>query len=110
MAQDTVWVLESPINVVEGASPKFAITISNPSSSTPPALSNPSTKIYKNGTDVSATCLTGSSSVTGNVVILPTIGSLQGDNVYVVAVTVDIDNVTDVKKIQLIVQRPGQEQ
>ncbi len=110
MAQDTVWVLESPINIVEGASPKFAITISNPSSSTPPVLSNPVTTIYKNNTDVSATCLTGSSSVTGNVVILPTVGSLQGDNTYILNVKVDIDNVTDVKKIMLIVQRPGQEQ
>lgn len=103
----SIWVNESPITVVEGAEPVYTITVDGVTS----IAASPTAKIYKAGTDVTSTNMpTGSASASGNIITLPTIKNLVGGNVYVVVATFTGDGVKDIRKIMLIVQKPGDEQ
>jgi len=63
----------------------WATTVSAPTSVT----------VYKNGTDVSSTVLSGSNSVSGTNLTLKALGSLTGGESYIIDIVVSVDGVTD---------------
>lgn len=102
-----VWVNESPIYLTAGDSAPYAITLEQAS-----AISNTSAKIYKGGTDYTSTYMSGATSVSGNVVTLPTIGSpnaLVGGERYVAELTATVDGIVTIKACMFIVRLNGSE-
>lgn len=64
-------VLESPLTILPGMQPIFAINIAGAGT-----LTSPTMKLFKGSKDVSATNLTGSMSISGTVVTCKQITSL----------------------------------
>lgn len=67
------------------------------------------TSIYKNGSDVTSTNMTGTSSISGTIINLPTCISLVGGNTYIIACVFTADGVQAVRKIKVVVQKDGDE-
>lgn len=97
------WTPESPR--MHAASDEFTITDTLVGGTTITAISS---KIYLNGTDVTATNMpAGSGSYSGNSYVTPVIKLLKGGNVYVVATVVTIDGIKVTRKVELRVQKDG---
>lgn len=97
-------VNESPIYLTAGESRPFTVTFEQASS-----VATTSAKIYKNGSDSTGTNMTGSTSVSGNVVTLPTISALIGSERYVVELTATVDGIIRIVAFMLIVRLNGAE-
>lgn len=97
--------LTDPVIRREGDSVAFAITVSGATTITSPTMT-----MYKEGssTDISSTYLTGSTSVSGNVIVTKTTtGLIRGD--YIVSVSATVDGQTYVvATIPFIVKRRGE--
>lgn len=94
-------ILESPLTVLGGQSPQYAINI--PGSGT---LASPTMKLYKGSKDVSSTCLSGSMSISGRSITTKTFINLSpGDWVFYIYFT---DNgVADERFCRFYVPREG---
>ena len=103
-AYDT-WLIESPIDAIEGESLTFTITYEGATT-----CSSPTALAYRNKTSVTATVFpTNTPTASGNVVTLsPLTGMLHGN--YVVAVTATVDGNVQVRKFQVRVGRDEDEQ
>lgn len=101
--EDEPWVVESPQALVVGEGPIFTITYPWASS-----LSSAGCNIYKDGTDVTSTNMTGSTSTSGNVQTLKTLQSLVKGR-YVLLANVTISSSVVYRKCLLIVQDKGDE-
>lgn len=99
-----VTVNESPIHLTAGESRAYTVTFEQAST-----VASTSAKIYKGGTDSTATYMSGSTSVSGNVVTLPTISSLIGGERYVVELAATVDGQSLIKVLMLIVRLAGSE-
>lgn len=101
---DTIWINESPVDLTEGDQPTYSITFDDATT-----VASGSLAIYKNGSgsDISVTnsMTNGSFAYSGNVVTLPTLKNLVGGNRYVVAITITVDSVVEVRKLELVVQK-----
>lgn len=98
----SIWLLESPIYLVEGAAP--TVTVTFPWATT--VSGTTTNEIYKDGssTDGAATYLTGSTSVSGNTTTLQQYKDLvPGKYVHVINATVD--GVADTWKLGIVVQK-----
>ena len=100
----TSWVNEGPQWGVEGEALVFTMTLQGAMSIT----GTPTAKCYKDGTDVSSTNLSGSCSVSGLTITLPTLGALTGGR-YVLAVTSSVDGRTEIHKLLVYAQNAEDE-
>lgn len=96
------YVRESPITMIEGESAPFTLTIPGDS----PAVSGPSQAVYNAETDVSSTCLSGSTSATGAVVTTKTVGTLKGGETYILTMTQTVDGRVDIYLLEIRVLFP----
>ena len=105
MATTDIWVIESPIDAVEGESLTFTITYEGATTA-----SSPTAVAYRNKTsDTSIVFPTNTPTGSGNVVTLsPLTGLVHGK--YVVAVTATVDSQTQVRKFMVRVGRDEDEQ
>jgi len=102
---DGIWANEGPQPVVEGE-------IITPTATVPYAsVSSGTHNAYKNGTDISAACLSGAVSVTGNVITgkVFTVQAGYGGSDIVHQIAADCDGQHLVFKISTPVSKPGQE-
>ena len=98
------WVRESPIDMVQGESRYFVLTIPGASSIT----GTPSLAIYNQGADTSATNLSSTSGTTdgASTVTTSTVQAVKGGEEYVLAITATVDGRTDVYLCKFIVSFP----
>ena len=103
---DDSWVVEKDQVMVEGEALTWSVDFIGAT-----AVSSPSSKVYKNGSDYSSTVQSGSVSVSGTVATLKTITAQGGDggSNYVVAVTANVDGNTEIRKFIIRVVRPEDE-
>ena len=105
MSADGIWVNEGPQHVVEGETVTFTITVPYAT------VSSGAHKAYKNNTDVTSACLTGSETVSGNVItgcaFTPQSGYGGSDIVHELTATCDGQVLKF--KISTPVSKPGQE-
>lgn len=101
-----IWVVERDQVMIEGEALTFSVTFVGATT-----VSGPSSKVYKNGNDVSGTVQSGSDSVSGNVVTLKTITAQadDGGGVYVVVVSATVNGNTEKRKFKINVVDPGEE-
>lgn len=80
VASNTLEVLESPLTLLPGMEPLFAVNVAGTGT-----IDTPTMKLYKGTKDISSTNLTGSLSVSGRSVICKKItGLTPGDYVFYV--------------------------
>ncbi len=104
---DSLYVAESPIALVSGEQPIFSLTWTGKSEG-----SAPSAKIYRNGIDVTASNMSGSSTISGAtppVQMLPAISGLIGGERYVVVATATVDGNTEPQKLLINCVLPGRQ-
>lgn len=106
--QNDIWVIESPINIVEGAT--IPLTVTFPWATAVTTV--PTVEIYKDGssTDSAATYMpSGSHTASGNTQTLKPLTALIPGK-YVIVMNSTVDSVLDVWKIQANVQKQEQMQ
>ena len=93
---------EKDIAMVEGESIAFQIEYIGASS-----VSSVTYKVYRRRSDITATVMTGSATVSGNIVTLPSLTPIDGDGkkYYGLAVTATVDGSTFVTKASIKVLR-----
>jgi len=84
------YVIESPVTMVEGASCAFTIQVVGATT-----VASPTCVIYNNQQDTSSTNLSGSASVSGNVITTKIVGDLKGGETYVLNTSATVDGRTD---------------
>ena|SRR5688572_25610244 len=83
VASNTLEVLESPLTLLPGMEPEYALQVEGSGT-----LASPTMKLYKGTKDVSSTNLTGTMSVSGRSIVLKKItGLTPGDWVFYVYFT-----------------------
>jgi hypothetical protein len=95
------WVIESPVTMVEGSSAAFTIQVVGATT-----VASPTCAIYNNQQDTSSTNLTGSASVSGNVITTKIVGTVKGGERYILATTATVDGRTDVYLLEIRVIFP----
>ena len=100
MAENKVWILESPISLASGAEPVYTVVFDGATT-----CASPTAKIFQGSTDKTSTNMSGSATASGNVVTLPKVVNLVGGLTYVIVLTVTVDSIVTVKKAQLEVQK-----
>jgi len=101
---ESIFATESPIKAIEGSTITLACTFWA-------AVTSPSAKVYRNGTEVTSTVMpAGSASASGSVATLKPLTALVGGARYVVAVSGTVSGDIHVKKIEVIVGRDEDEQ
>ena len=97
-----IWLEESPIHLVEGATPTYTITFPWASAVT----GTPTLEVYKDGssTDSSATYMTGSVTVSGNTLTWKAFQALVPGK-YVLVINATVDGVLDVWKLGIDVHK-----
>ena len=104
MTYNAPFALESPLHIVEGE--EFRLTcIWMPGTN----ITAASVKVYRNSTDVTSTCTSGSTTYSENTVVTPTIKNLSGNSKYIVAVLFTSGS-KYIRKIQLNVQKDEKKQ
>jgi hypothetical protein len=106
--QTQLWLAESPIDVVEGSTLVYNITWTGKS-----AGASPAAKIYHNNQDVTATYMTGASTISNGtppVQVLPSISGLVGGEEYVVVISAVVDGNTEVHKLLIRCVKAGDSQ
>ncbi|MEN8242169.1 MAG: hypothetical protein ABFS17_09635 [Chloroflexota bacterium] len=103
-----IWLAESPLTMIEGEEIAFSVEWVGAVN-----LSDPGTKVYKDGVDVSASVMLSGDSdeVSGNVQTMRRITALPGDggSRYVVEVGANVDNNLEKRKLLIEIVRPGEE-
>ena len=102
---DGIWVNEGPQPVVEGEVVTFTLTVPYAS------VSSGAHSAYKNGTDISSSCLSGAVSVSGNVITAKvfTANAGYGGSDIIHQIGADCDGQHLIFKISTPVSKPGQE-
>lgn len=103
---DAIWVVEREQAMLEGEAIAFSVTFIGATT-----VASPSSTVYKNGTDISETVLSGSDSASGSTITLKTITAQEGDggSVYVVVASAAVDGNTEKRKFLIRVAKPSQE-
>ena len=96
------YVLESPVNMTEGESWAYNLTLPG----SPTITGTPTAKMYNNETDTSATNLSGAASASGSVITTPILQALKGGEDYTLAVTAVVNGRTEVHKCVINVGHP----
>jgi hypothetical protein len=103
-----VWLLESPVKMIEGEEIAFSVEWSGAAH-----VDTPASKVFKNGADISGDVMTSgdADTVSGNIQTLKRITALNGDggSRYVVEVSATVDNNLEKRKLLIQVIRPGDE-
>ena len=100
---EAIWILESPVHVVEGISIPFTITF--PWATTVSA--SPTVEIYKDGssTNTASTYMpSGSHSVSGNTLTMKNLTAVVPGK-YVLVINATVDGVADVWKLGVVVHK-----
>ena len=101
----SVWVDESPIEVVSGTSYTLSLTWLGASSVTVTSVT-----IYRAGTDVSSTNMpAGSHSASGNVATFKPLTALVANTVLILSIVCAVDSNTEVRKLRVMVKQPATE-
>ena len=99
-----IFILESPISLTEGDKPTYSIVLSGATT-----IASATVEIYKNGSGSNiATTLSmtsGNFSYGVGSLTTPTFQNFVGGNKYVAVITVTVDGVVEVRKIQFNVQK-----
>ena len=103
---DDVWVIEKDQTMVEEEALTFSVQFLGATT-----VASPETKCYKNGSDYSATALSGSDSASGDTVTCKTVTAQADDagSVYVIAVKVLVDGNTEMRKFLIRIVGPADE-
>ena len=105
MSESVTFPTEVPIPLTEGEKPSYTCTVVGATT-----ISGASVAIYKNGSGSNlATTLsmtTGSFAYGTGYFTTPTFQNFKGGNKYVAVITLTIDGIIDVKKIQWVVAKP----
>ncbi len=107
MTDDVIWLIESPEEAIEGDVLKYSVTWEGASSLTSPTLT-----VYRDGTDVTVTVVSGSTTASGNVLTLGTITAQANDGgkTYVAVVKATVDSAsTEQRKFAIQVVKPSAE-
>ena len=108
MKEKEIWLIESPVTMVEGEVVAYSIDWLGASK-----VESAVVKVYKNGTDVSdTTMISGDSNViSGNVLTCKKITALtdDGGSRYVVVIQCDVDNNTEIRKLLIQIVKPSDE-
>ena len=99
-----IWLDESPQYMIEGETTPFVITYRGVTT-----VSSPTNTLYLDGSDVSSTSLSGSTTASGNVVATRSITAVAGPNRYILAVAATADAQTQINKLLVIVGDPADE-
>jgi hypothetical protein len=103
--REDIWLNESPVVLVAGASRTYTITYEGVA-----AVTSPSAIAYKDSTDVSGTVFpAGSITASGATVTLKPLTGLLGGEVYVIAITATADGNLDVRKLKVLAVEPSDE-
>lgn len=98
-----IWVVEREQTMIEGEAIGFSVNFMGATT-----VSDPGSAVYKNGTDISGTVMSGSDSVSGSTVLLKTITAQVGDGgeTYVVVVSATVDGNTEKRKFIIRIVDP----
>lgn len=101
---DDIFANECPIPLTEGDKPSYTCTIEGSTT-----LSGASVAIYKNGSgsdiSTSLSMTSGSFAYGGGYFTTPTFQNFIGGNNYVASITLTVDGVIEVRKIEWHVQK-----
>ncbi len=108
MDGSSIWVLESPVVMVEGEAIAWSVEFLGATE-----VSEPASTVYKNGADVTdEVCISeDEDSVSGATVTLKTITAKSGDggHSYIVVVQALVDGNLEMRKLEIGLVRPGDE-
>ena len=101
---DEIFIIESPISLTEGDQPAYTIIFSGATT-----LSGATVEIFKNGSGsniaTSLSMTVGSFAYGVGSLDTPVFRNFVGGNKYVATITVTVDNIVEVRKIQFDVQK-----
>ena len=99
-----IWVIESPVTMVEGESIAYSVDWLGASK-----VENPAVTVYKNGQDVTSSVMVSGDAhvISGNVLTMKkiTAGASDGGARYVVVVECGVDNNTERRKLLIQVAK-----
>lgn len=97
------FVIESPVDMIEGESRAFNLTIPD----SPTITGTPAIAIYNQETNTSATNLSATTgSASGSVVTTSTVQSVKGGETYFLHITATVDGRTDIYLCEINVLYP----
>jgi hypothetical protein len=103
-----IWLIESPVSMVEGEVIAFSVDWLGASK-----VESPSAAVYKDGADITdSVMVSGDSHVVSNNVVTYkkiTAGSSDGGSSYVAAFEANVDNNTEVRKLLIRVVKASGE-
>lgn len=106
--KDSIWLVESPLTMMEGEEIAFSVEWSGAVS-----VSDPTSQVYKNGEEITEEVMVcgDSESASGNVHSLRRITAQSGDGGerYVVAMHANVDNNIEARKLLIYIVKPGAE-
>ncbi len=103
--EDEIWLVESPITMIEGEEFTFGHTWEDADSVATGTLA-----VYKKGTNVTTDVTTGAHSIAGAVHVWPTIKSLVGGETYVAVIGATVDGNVQKRKLMIYCVRPSENQ
>ena len=105
---EKIWLVESPMTMIEGEEIAFSVEWIGAVN-----LSEPTSKVFRNGLDISAEAMISGDSdeTSGNIQTLKKITARSGDggSRYVVEVGALVDNNAEKRKFLIQIVRPGDE-
>lgn len=104
----TLWLVESPLDMLEGETITYSVLWEGATT-----VASTSATVYRNGADVTSTVMSaGSHTQSGNVSTLkPLVAqSNHGGSKYIVAVQATVDGNTELRKFEILVIKPDEEQ
>lgn len=102
VAQNRTEVNESPLLWLPGVDAAFQVFVKGTAT-----LASATMSLYENGTDVSSTKLTGSTSISGRVITTKTLTSLVGGSFYKWYLSFTDDGIAQVREGTIIVPKLG---
>ncbi len=108
MGEAEIWLIESPVTMVEGEQIAFSVDWQGAA-----RVSDPEASVYKNEIDVTTQCMDAGDEhvINGNVLTLKKLRarSTDGGASYVVVVEADVDNNLERRKLLIRIVRAGAE-
>jgi len=101
---DSTWVVEKDQVMVEGEELTFSVQFLGATT-----VTSPETKCYRNGSDYSATALSGSDTVSGDTVTCKEVTAQANDagSVYVMCVKATVDGNVEMRKFLVRIVDPA---
>jgi hypothetical protein len=103
-----IWLIESPVTMVEGEEIAYSIDWLGANK-----VESPVVTVYKNGSDYTSTCMVSGDEhlVSGNVLTMKKITAIANDggSRYVAAIQCTVDNNVEIRKLLIQIVKPYEE-